>query len=240
MPTIFIIEDDQTITQGLETAFRFHGFNVYTAESSEHGLPRLPELKPDLVILDIMLPGLDGFETCKRIRELDRHLPIIMLTAKSQESDKLLGFELGADDYVTKPFSAKELVSRVKSVLKRCNRPTETISTTTSTPTMTPGITIGRAVVNFDHFTITKDGTESPLSPKEHAILKLLVHSPDTVISRSRIIDEVWGETYFPSPKTIDNFVVKLRGKIEDNPKKPRFILTVHGVGYKFKNSGEG
>jgi DNA-binding response OmpR family regulator len=225
MKKILIIEDDLTIVKGLETAFKFHGFDVLAADSSEKGLPLFQQEKPDLVILDIMLPGLDGFEACKKIREQDRQTPIIMLTAKSQESDKLLGFELGADDYVTKPFSAKELIARVKAVLKR----------TSHVPTQKQTVTIGSAVVNFDNFTVSKGGEECSLSPKEHAILKLFVDHPDTVISRSRIIDEVWGDEYFPSPKTIDNFVVKLRSKIEDNPKKPRYILTVHGAGYKFK-----
>jgi DNA-binding response OmpR family regulator len=225
MKKILIIEDDQTIVKGLETAFKFHGFGVLSAGSSEKGLPLFQQAKPDLVILDIMLPGLDGFEACKKIREQDQGVPVIMLTAKSQESDKLLGFELGADDYVTKPFSAKELIARVKAVLKR----------TSQVPVPKHTVTIGGAVVNFDNFTTAKGGEECTLSPKEHAILKLFVDHPDTMISRSRIIDEVWGDEYFPSPKTIDNFVVKLRSKIEDNPKKPRYILTVHGAGYKFK-----
>jgi len=225
MKKILIIEDDQTIVRGLENALKFHGFDVLAAGSSEGGLPLFQQAKPDLVILDIMLPGLDGFEACKKIREQGQRVPVIMLTARSQESDKLLGFELGADDYVTKPFSARELIARVKAVLKR----------TAHAPAQKQTVTIGRAVVNFDNFTVSKGGEECSLSPKEHAILKLFVNHPDMVISRSRIIDEVWGDEYFPSPKTIDNFVVKLRGKIEDNPRKPCFILTVHGVGYRFK-----
>jgi len=225
MPKLLIIEDDLTIIKGLAAAFKFHGFEVFFAESSETGLPLVRQKKPDLVILDIMLPGLDGFETCKKIREQDQHIPVIMLTAKSQESDKLLGFELGADDYVTKPFSAKELIARVRAVLKRSS---------VQSP-LKREVQIGTAIVNLDNFTICKGGTEYSLSPKEHAILKLFIDLPDTVVSRSRIIDEVWGDEYFPSPKTIDNFIVKLRGKIEDNPRKPRHILTVHGAGYKFR-----
>jgi DNA-binding response OmpR family regulator len=227
MQKILIIEDDRTISEGLEAAFKFHEFEVFCAESSEAGLPLVRQKKPHLVILDIMLPGLDGFAACKKIREQDQHLPIIMLTAKSQESDKLLGFELGADDYVTKPFSAKELIARVRAILKR----------TAAAPVLSARevVNIGNATVNFDDFTLCKGTDEFALSPKEHAILKLFVNHPDTVISRSRIIDEVWGDEYFPSPKTIDNFVVKLRTKIEDNPKKPQHILTVHGAGYKFK-----
>ena len=227
MQKILIIEDDRTIIEGLEAAFKFYEFEVFSAESSEAGLPLLRQKKPDLVILDIMLPGLDGFAACKKIREQDQRLPIIMLTAKSQESDKLLGFELGVDDYVTKPFSAKELIARVKAVLKRTGA--------APAPSAEQKVTIGNVIVNFDNFTLCKGDDEYSLSPKEHAILKLFVNHPDMVISRSRIIDEVWGDEYFPSPKTIDNFVVKLRGKIEDNPKKPQHILTVHGAGYKFK-----
>jgi DNA-binding response OmpR family regulator len=224
---ILIIEDDATIIEGLETAFKFHGYQVYTAGNGLDGVALLTREKPDLVLLDIMLPGVDGFEVCKKIRELEPFTPIIMLTAKSRESDKLLGFELGADDYVTKPFSAKELLARVNAVLKRV---------TLQNPQKEETI-IGNAIVNFENFTVTRAGQEYALSPKEHDILKLFVHHPDTVISRSRIIDEVWGDEYFPSPKTIDNFVVKLRVKIEENPKKPKHILTVHGAGYKFKQN---
>jgi len=225
MNKLLIIEDDHTIVEGLQNAFHFFGFETLAAGNSETGLQVFQEKKPHLVILDIMLPGMNGFETCKKLRELDPHIPIIMLTAKSQESDKLLGFELGADDYVTKPFSAMELLARVKAVLKRSSRKTAAVHI----------VTIGNAVVNFNDFTILKNDSEFPLSPKEHDILKLFVRHPDTVISRSRIIDEVWGEEYFPSPKTIDNFVVKLRSKLEDNPKEPLHIISVHGAGYKFK-----
>ncbi len=233
MQRILIIEDDRTISEGLEAAFKFHEFDVFCAGSSEAGLPLVRQKKPDLVILDIMLPGLDGFAACKKIREQDPRLPVIMLTAKSQESDKLLGFELGADDYVTKPFSAKELIARVKAVLKRTA--SALAPSSPSAPSAQHVVTIGNASVNFDNFTLAKGPDEFALSPKEHAILKLFVKHPDMVISRSRIIDEVWGDEYFPSPKTIDNFVVKLRSKIEDDPKNPRHILTVHGAGYKFK-----
>jgi len=230
MTKLLIIEDDRAIIEGLSNALVFHGYDVFTAGSSEEGWKVFEEKKPDLVILDIMLPGVDGFGMCKKIRSYDQRVPIIMLTARSQESDRLLGFELGADDYVTKPFSARELIARVKAVLKR-----------TSPCTPVHGkegehiVVVGNATINFVNFTVCRGGIEFPLSPKEQSILKLLVGNPDAVISRSRIIDEVWGEEYFPSPKTIDNFVVKLRGKIEEDVKSPRHILTVHGVGYKFK-----
>ncbi|MCP4151620.1 MAG: response regulator transcription factor [bacterium] len=228
MSKVLLIEDDKLITQGLKMALEFHEFTVLTSENSEEGLQVFKREKPDLVILDVMLPGLDGFETCKRIRKRDQNTPIILLTAKSQESDKLLGFELGADDYVTKPFSAKVLIARAKAVLKRSSKP--------PLKKQAQEVTIGSAAVNFVNFSITRAGKEYPLSPKEHKILKLFVGNPEVVISRSQIIDEVWGDEYFPSPKTVDNFIVKLRSKIEENPKKPLHFLTVHGAGYKFKN----
>lgn len=223
MPKILIIEDDKTIVEGLEDTLQFHDYTVFTAGNGKEGFKLFQKQKPDLIILDIMLPGVDGFEVCKKIKQLDRGMPIIMLTAKSQESDKLLGFELGADDYITKPFSVKELVARVKAVLSRSG----------GTPKAEDTVTIGNAEINFKNFTVTREGTEYPLSPKEYEILKLLTANLDEVIHRDRIIDDVWGDDYFPSPRTIDNFILKLRTKIETDPKNPEFIKTVHGAGYK-------
>lgn len=225
MTNILIIEDDQTILSTLANAFAFFDFTVFTADSGEQGLERYHQDSPDLIILDVMLPGVDGFELCRKIRSQDKHTPIIMLTAKNQESDKLLGFELGVDDYVTKPFSAKELIARVRAILKRSQNRREE-----SRP-----IPVGEIEILFDKFVIKRDGEELALSPKELDILKLLTENPEKVISRDQIIDQVWGDEYFPSPKTIDNFIVKLRGKIEKDPKHPLHILTVHGAGYKFK-----
>jgi two-component system phosphate regulon response regulator PhoB len=222
---ILIIEDDITIVRGLEAAFRFHGFDLLTAGEGAAGLTLLQSKKPDLIILDIMLPGLDGFATCKKIREFNENIPIIILSAKTRESDKLLGFELGADDYVTKPFSTKELIARIQANLKRLEK---------NNPDMNE-VNVGNITINFNNFTLTKEGEECSLSPKEHDILKLFIEKPEQVISRDRIIDIVWGDDYFPTPKTVDNFIRKLRAKIENDPKKPRHILTVHGAGYKFK-----
>lgn len=227
MKKILIIEDDRTIVEGLEAAFTFHGFTLLSAGNGEDGFFLLGSEKPDVVILDVMLPGFDGFEICKKIRERDRRIPIIMLTAKGGESDKLRGFETGADDYVTKPFSARELIARVNAVLKRSGVPAK--------EKQKQVFTVGKVSVNFDNFTVARDGKELSLSLKEYEILKLLMDNPDTVISRNRIIDDIWGEEYYPNPKTIDNFILKLRNKIEEDPKNPRHILAVHGVGYKFK-----
>jgi DNA-binding response OmpR family regulator len=230
MKKILIIEDDQTIIEALADTFQFHDFEVTTAVNGKDGYCLFAAQKPDLIILDIMLPGLDGYDICKKIRKEDQHIPIIMLTAKSQESDRLLGFELGADDYVTKPFSVKELVARVKAVLKRSTRGNQNAEDEKEEP-----VKAGKAIINFKNFTITREGIEYTLSPKECEILKLLVEHPDEVIDRNRIIDVVWGDEYFPSPRTIDNFILKLRNKIEEDPKNPVHILTVHGAGYKLR-----
>jgi len=230
MKKILIIEDDRTIVEALADTFQFHDFEVMTAANGKDGYHLFAEQKPDLIILDIMLPGLDGYDICKKIRKEDQRIPIIMLTAKSQESDKLLGFELGADDYVTKPFSIKELVARVKAVLKRSVQGNHN-----SKDQKGDLVKLGRAMINFKNFTITREGIEYTLSPKECEILKLLVEHPGEVIDRNRIIDVVWGDEYFPSPRTIDNFILKLRNKVEEDPKNPVHILTAHGAGYKFK-----
>ena len=223
MKNILIIEDDRTILEGLEDTFKFHGFEVSTALNGMDGLNLFEKKEPDLIILDIMLPEHDGFEICKKIREQNKQIPIIILTAKSQESDKLLGFELGADDYVTKPFSIKELLARVNAVLKRIDNKME------------KHYKIKNIDVNFKNFELKKNNKTFQLSPKECKILELLVNNPNEVISRNRIIDDIWGDDYFPSPRTIDNFILKLRKKIEDNLKTPIHIITVHGAGYKFK-----
>jgi len=230
MKKILIIEDDRTIVEALEDTFKFHGFDVLTAANGKEGYRLLVEQNPDLIILDIMLPGLDGFDICKKIRDEGQHIPIIMLTAKSQESDKLLGFELGADDYVTKPFSVKELVARVNAILKRSMGINQSHEDKKGKI-----VKVGKVEINFKNFTIVREGIEYPLSPKECEILKLLVGHPNEVIDRNRIIDVVWGDEYFPSPRTIDNFILKLRSKIEEDPRNPVHLLTVHGAGYKFR-----
>jgi DNA-binding response OmpR family regulator len=224
--TLLIIEDDATIIDALEDTFQFHGFTVLTAPTGKDGYRLFKDQSPDLIILDVMLPDLDGFEVCKKIRGENRDIPVIMLTAKSQESDKLLGFERGADDYVTKPFSVKELLARVQAVLKRTGYKAGKSKKETTT--------VGSAEINLKNFTIIKDGATHPLSPKECEILKLFLAHPDEVIHRNRVIDVVWGDEYFPSPRTIDNFILKLRNKIEQDPRNPTHLLTVHGAGYKF------
>lgn len=223
MSKILIIEDDNTLQQGLAETFQFHGFETISARDGRLGFELYGQQHPDLIVLDIMLPGFDGYEICKQIRRHDEKTPIIMLTARDQENDKLLGFELGADDYLTKPFSIKELVARVQALLKRTAREKEAPTT----------VRIGAVEVLFRRFEIRRGKQTLDMTPKETAILRLLAaHSPE-VVSRDQIMDRVWGDEYDPSPRTIDNFILKLRQKIEFDPARPEHLLTVHGAGYK-------
>jgi DNA-binding response OmpR family regulator len=223
MSKILIIEDDGTLQKGLAETLQFHGFETVSARDGRLGLELAGRQHPDLIVLDIMLPGVDGYEVCKQVRRHDEKTPILMLTARDREKDKLLGFELGADDYLTKPFSLKELVARVQALLKRS-------AVEKDAPA---AVHIGNAEVLFRRFEIRRGGKTLELTPKENAILRLLVaHSPE-VVSRDRIMDRVWGDEYEPSPRTIDNFILKLRQKIERDPARPKHLLTVHGAGYK-------
>ena len=223
MSKILIIEDDNTLLQGLAETLQFHGFETISACDGRLGLELYGRQHPDLIVLDIMLPGFDGYEICKQIRRHDEKTPIIMLTARDRENDKLLGFELGADDYLTKPFSLKELVARVQALLKRTVREKEAPTT----------VRIGEVEVLFRRFEIHRGKQTLDMTPKETAILRLLAaHSPE-VVSRDQIMDRVWGDEYEPSPRTIDNFILKLRQKIELDPAQPEHLLTVHGAGYK-------
>ena len=223
MSKILIIEDDSTLQQGLAETLQFHGFETISARDGRLGFALYSQQHPDLIVLDIMLPGFDGYEICKQIRRHDEKTPIIILTARDGENDKLLGFELGADDYLTKPFSIKELVARVQALLKRIVLEKEAPTT----------IRIGTVEVFFHCFEIHCGKQTLDMTPKEAAILRLLaVHSPE-VVSRDQIMDRVWGDEYDPSPRTIDNFILKLRQKIELDPARPEHLLTVHGAGYK-------
>jgi DNA-binding response OmpR family regulator len=223
MSKILIIEDDDILQQGLAEILQFHGFETISARDGILGLKLVGRQHPDLIVLDIMLPGLDGYEICKQVRRHDEKTPILMLTARDRENDKLLGFELGADDYLTKPFSLKELVARVQALLKRTALEKDAPVT----------VRIGDIEVLFRRFEIRRGKKTLELTPKENAILRLLVaHSPE-VVSRDRIMDRVWSDEYDPSPRTIDNFILKLRQKIERDPARPEHLLTVHGAGYK-------
>lgn len=221
---ILIIEDEQGIIMGLKDAFEFEGYEVGCAATGEDGVALATEMSPDLVILDLMLPGINGYQVCDRIRRLDRAMPILILSARSQESDIIRGLEAGADDYVTKPFSVGELLARVRTVFRRV----EAFSQRSSKI-----VAVGGARVNIDARSATVNGATLDLGFYETAILALLDERRGVPVSRDEILDQVWGLDQSPTNRTVDNFILKMRRKLEDNPAKPRHILTVYGQGYK-------
>ncbi len=225
MARILIVEDELEMAQGLKDNFEFDGHDVIIAEDGEKGLQLAVEGKPQLIILDVMLPKKSGFDVCKELRGKGIKIPIIMLTARGQEIDKVLGLELGADDYITKPFSVRELLARVKAVLRR-------------TPEEADGEvkyhTFGKIKVDFDHYSAYDDNGKVELTFKEFEILKYFLEHEGQTISRDKLLDDVWGYDYFPTSRTVDNHIVKLRKKIEIDPVNPKHILTVYGIGYKF------
>jgi DNA-binding response OmpR family regulator len=223
METILIIEDDATMLRGLKDNFEFKGYNVLTAADGEEGLNMALDTKPDLIILDIMLPKINGYEVCRYIREENLYMPIIMLTAKGEESDVVLGLNLGADDYVTKPFSVKELLARSAAFLRRRKQ-------------------TGQDVYEFADFKLdiparrlTRRGEEIKLSPKEFSLLELFVKMPGRALTRDEILNKVWGYNSFTGRRGIDRFITTLRNKIESDPHSPVFIHTIREIGYKFE-----
>ncbi len=226
MARILVIEDERGMAYGLRDNFEFDGHEVALAFDGEEGLRKAEELAPDLIILDLMLPKKSGFDVCRELRAAGSNTPIIMLTARGQEIDKVLGLELGADDYITKPFSVRELLARVKAVLRRAGEPGSVAANWRR---------VGRLLVDFEHYQAQDErGQEVEMSVKEFDLLNYLVSHPGRAVSRDELLDKVWGYDNFPTSRTVDNFVVKLRKKVEVDPSKPRRILTVHGVGYKY------
>jgi DNA-binding response OmpR family regulator len=225
VPTILIIEDESSILLGLEDAFQNEGFEVLTARQGELGLKLALQEKFDLLLLDIMLPKLNGFEILKKIRAQQQTLPIILLTAKGQEKDKILGFALGADDYVTKPFSIKELVARVRALLKRTRHALPALEQ----------FTLAGIHLDFAAMTAQRAGRRLDFTPRELELLQYLIARQGEVVSREEILQTVWQYDLDTSPttRTIDNYIVKLRQKIEKNPDNPRYIVTVHRRGYR-------
>lgn len=225
MKQILIVEDEPNMLQGLRDNLEFEGYEVSTANNGKDGLELILTGKFHLVILDVMLPEISGFDVCKEARSRKNMTPIIMLTAKGEELDKVLGLELGADDYMTKPFSLRELLARVKALLRR--------SSVSDEDSALQHIVIGRLSVDFAKFTIEVDGKEAGFTHKEFEVLKFFWEHKNMVVSREQLIESVWDLGYEPTHRTIDNFIVKLRNKIEEEPSKPKQLLTVHGVGYK-------
>ena len=221
--TILLVEDDPTLALGLCDALEFEGFRVLHAARGGEAVEQAKRSAPACIILDLMLPDLNGYQVCEQIRRFDPRTPILMLTARSQEADKIRGLDAGADDYVTKPFSVGELVARIRAVLRRTER-----STVVDAP-----FTIGEASIDPTAHTLARGGEVELLSFYEIELLKLLYERKGTPVPREDILRRVWGIDANPTNRTVDNFVVKLRKKIEIEPAQPRHILTVYGLGYK-------
>ena len=224
MAKILIVEDEEAILMALEDNLRLEGYEVESAKDGEKGFSMAKESNCDLIILDIMLPRMDGFEVCKQLRQTGITTPILMLTAKSQEIDKVLGLELGADDYVTKPFSPRELLARVKALLRRSKQVQQGIEK----------YAFGDVEVNFKKYEVKKGGQPIYLTALEFSLLHFLIQNLDQVVSRDTILDEVWGRDVYIQPRTVDKHIAELRKKIEKNPSSPKYIIGVRGVGYKF------
>jgi len=222
---ILIIEDEADLVRGLELNLADEGYEVAWASDGREGLRRALEEAPDLVILDIMLPGMNGLEVCRELRQQKSSVPVIMLTAKGGEVDKVVGLEIGADDYMTKPFSVRELLARIKAHLRREKREPLHVPKT---------VVLGDVEIDFAHFKVRRAGSETDLTSLEVDILKYLIAHKGEVVSRDALLDKVWGYERFPTTRTIDNHILKMRKKIEDDPSRPRHILSVYGEGYRF------
>jgi DNA-binding response OmpR family regulator len=201
------------------------GYRVLTAPDGESGLQRAIDEKPDLILLDIMMPKLDGYAVCAELRRLSNPVPILMLTAKGQVEDRVQGLDVGADDYLVKPFSTEELLARVRAMLRRVQRQSRMPTT----------LTLGDAHVDLVRQTAARGRTTLHLTAKEFAMLRLMAESPGEPVSRERFLDVVWGYTAFPTTRTVDTHMANLRSKIEPDPEAPRWLLTVHGIGYKLE-----
>ncbi|RME88064.1 MAG: DNA-binding response regulator, partial [Planctomycetota bacterium] len=221
---ILIIEDDPSILMGLKKNLQFEGYDVLIAQDGEKGLEMAVDGAPDLILLDIMLPGINGFEICKTLRKNKIEVPILILSAKDQEFDKILGLDLGADDYITKPFSVREVLARINAVLRRKKRFEQYLET----------FQFGKITINLAGREVQKEGKVLDISSKEFDLLKFMVENPNKVLERKEILNRVWGYDYYGTARTIDNFITKLRQKIEDDPNHPQYIITVRGIGYKF------
>ena len=224
METILIVEDEKAMVTGLRFNLEARGYRVLAAYDGEQGYRAALEEHPDLVILDLMLPKRNGYEVCRQLKEEVPALPIVMLTAKSQEAEIVTGLELGADDYVTKPFSVLELLARIKAVLRRAQ----------SGKRIPEDFHFGSLNINFKKYSARKKGKPLLLSPREYEILKYFVERLGEIVSREDLLNHVWGYDTFPNTRTVDTHIAKLRQKIEDNPDEPRHIITIHGTGYKF------
>lgn len=224
LKTILVIEDDVSILRGLRDNLKFEEYEVLTATDGHEGIILALEKSPDLVLLDIMLPGISGYDICRKVKEQKPDLPIIMLTARSKEIDKIAGLDLGADDYVTKPFSTPELLARIRAALRRAQNKTP----------IQEKYSFGKVSMDFKQYQTFINNEEVHLSAREYAIMKFLIEHAGEVIHRHALLDEVWGYESYPTTRTVDNYILDLRKKLEEEPSRPKHILSIRGVGYKF------
>jgi two-component system response regulator RegX3 len=225
MTRILVVEDEESLSDPLSYMLKKEGFEVSLAATGPEGLEQFDRHGADLVLLDLMLPGLSGTEVCRALRARSS-VPVIMLTAKDSEVDKVVGLELGADDYVTKPYSARELVARIRAVLRRRGEPEELVAAT---------VEAGPVRLDVDRHVVSVDGSAVPMPLKEFELLELLLRNAGRVLTRGQLIDRVWGSDYVGDTKTLDVHVKRLRAKVEPDPSAPRHIVTVRGLGYKFE-----
>jgi DNA-binding response OmpR family regulator len=224
MATILVIEDDLKILRGLEMNLKFEGYTVLAATEGHEGLKKALDEPADLLLLDLMLPGLSGYDICRKVRERKPDLPIVMLTAKGQEIDKVAGLDLGADDYVTKPFGVSELMARIRALLRRCEAKGKGLEQ----------YSFGNVMLDFKKYQAEVDGKAVELTAREFDLLRYLIEHAGEAVHRSDLLDKVWGYDVMPTTRTVDTFVLDLRKKLETDPSRPEHILSVRGVGYKF------
>jgi DNA-binding response OmpR family regulator len=223
MPRILIVDDEPQMVRGLEDNLRFEGYQTLSASDGKRGLTLALTEAPDLILLDIMMPCMSGWDVCRGLRDRGLDIPVIMLTARGEEADRVLGLELGADDYVTKPFSLRELLARIRAVLRRPG-PRQKFEE----------FAFGDARLHLRGRQAFKAGKEIRLTRKEFDLLRYLVEHRGEVITRDRLLDEVWGFDQYPTTRTVDTHILRLRQKFEKDPEHPQFILTAHGQGYRF------
>jgi DNA-binding response OmpR family regulator len=225
MKRILIVEDDLAILRGLKDNLEYESYDVLTAKDGEQGYCLIQEKKPDLVILDLMLPRMSGYELCRKVRKEGNAIPILMLTARGEEVDRVLGLDLGADDYVTKPFSVPELLARIRAIMRRVQQD--------KTGDLPDDLHFGDIAIDFKRFEARKGGKILNMSRKEFGVLRVLAARVGEVVTRDELLDAVWGYDRYPTTRTVDNHIALLRTKLEDDPARPRHLITVHGVGYK-------
>lgn len=224
MKTILVIEDDISILRGLKDTLEFEGYSVLTESDGEKGLKLALEKEIDMLLLDLMLPGINGYEICRKVKMKKKDLPIIMITAKGSEIDKVMGFDVGADDYVTKPFSIPELLARIRALFRRIDDPIK----------KKLSYSFGNVFMDFKKYETQVDNKKVQLSSKEYAIMNYFINHPNEVINRFDLLQKVWGYDIIPTTRTVDNYILSLRKKLEKNPSKPEHLISVRGVGYKF------